>query len=143
MEAGGGRREAGGGWRVEGAGGEARGHLVAGLDVALARTHDHGEGGEHASQGVLKLLALHLAKLGVGVAEVEDDARTLCLHVSAVRPVAIDIHDLARHLDRVRVELVFVVVGARAWCSGSGLVLGLGLGSEFGLGFRLGSQVWG
>jgi len=44
------------------------------------------------------LFALHLAKLGVGVAEVEDDARALCLHVSAVRPVAVDVHNLARHL---------------------------------------------
>mmetsp|Transcript_59378 Transcript_59378/g.142495 ORF Transcript_59378/g.142495 Transcript_59378/m.142495 type:complete len:526 (-) Transcript_59378:1197-2774(-) len=72
--------------------------LGAGLDVALARAHDHGEGGEHAAQRVLQLLALHLAELGVGVAEVEDDARALCLHVGAVRPVAVDVHDLARHL---------------------------------------------
>ena len=27
--------------------------LMAGLDVALARAHDHGKGGEHAAQRVL------------------------------------------------------------------------------------------
>mmetsp|Transcript_7366 Transcript_7366/g.18305 ORF Transcript_7366/g.18305 Transcript_7366/m.18305 type:complete len:332 (-) Transcript_7366:273-1268(-) len=72
--------------------------LVARLHVALARAHHHGEGREHAAQRVLQLLALHLAELGVGVAEVEHDARPLGLYVRAVRAPAVNLHDLAGHL---------------------------------------------
>mmetsp|Transcript_34643 Transcript_34643/g.81797 ORF Transcript_34643/g.81797 Transcript_34643/m.81797 type:complete len:306 (+) Transcript_34643:59-976(+) len=72
--------------------------LGAGLDVALARTHHHREGREHALQVVLQLARLHRAELGVRVLVVPHDARALALHEAATRARRVDTHDGVGHL---------------------------------------------